>query len=257
MPPVRRHLSPTRTWIAFRAYRLQQHFERTHTQHQAQRAVTVIGIHPVGARPQKQPHCRGDRFVPGTRNLEIDFVLAFELNLAVVQLPRKIHRAVQPNQRVSGKSSVLLNFEGVVFGRLHARLDGHSVGPRSLNVSALPVQIIQNFFAGFLEQRTTGGDYRSKITALYSAGELLTTNLFLRDGSAIVSASACPHASFASTESPKSGISGYSWPPATSGASHAPLQPAHENSCASFCGGSKLEGPDAASPIWPAGPSWR
>ena len=108
------------------------------------------------------------------------------------------------------------------------RLDGHSVRPRSLNVSALPVQIIQKFFAGFLEQRTTGGDFRSKITALYSAGELLTTNLFLRDGSAIVSASACLYASFASTESPKIGISGHSWPPATSEASHAPLRQARK-----------------------------
>jgi len=61
-----------------------------------------------------------------------------------------------------------------------------------LNVSALAIRIIQKFFAGFLDQRTTGGDGPSKSTALYSAGELLTTRLFLRDGSAVVSARACP-----------------------------------------------------------------
>jgi len=55
----------------------------------------------------------------------------------------------------------------------------------------------------------------AKSTAWYSAGELLTASLFLRDGSAVVSACACPCASLASTESPKSGISRYSWPPTT------------------------------------------
>ena len=132
---MRRHLPPARTWIVLRAHRLQQHFEGSHSQHQAQRAVAIVRINPVCSSMEKQPHCCGDCFVSRTRNLKVNFILAFELNLAVIQLSREIHRAVQADQRVSGKTGVFLVFGGVGFGKLHARLDGHSVGPRSLNVS--------------------------------------------------------------------------------------------------------------------------
>src|SRR2546426_10519611 len=60
----------------------------------------------------------------GAANLEKDFVLAFELNLPVVQPARKIHRAVEPDERVSVESVVIL---AVKLDRLDARLYGHSV----------------------------------------------------------------------------------------------------------------------------------
>src|ERR1700687_5952194 len=71
-----------------------------------------------------------------TRNLEVDFVLAFELDFAVIQFSRKIHGAIQANQRVASQSGVLLNFGGVIPAGFHAGLHGHSVCPRSLTVSS-------------------------------------------------------------------------------------------------------------------------
>jgi len=133
-------------------------------------------------------------------------------------------------------------------------LDGHSVGPRSLNVSALPIRIIQKFFAGFLGQRTTGGDGRSKSAASHLAGELLTNSLFLCDGGAVVSACASPSRISCVDRIAKSGISRYSWPPTTFNGIACTAAPGVQEFLRACLGGSKLERRNEASPIWPIRP---
>ena len=119
LAPMRRHLPPTRAWVVLRAHRRKKHFHRRHAKHQAQWAVAVVGINPVHSGPQEQAHRRANRFVPGAGNLKIDFVLPFELNLAVVQPARKEHRAINSNQRVVIEA---VNLGGVKLCQFDARL---------------------------------------------------------------------------------------------------------------------------------------
>src|SRR5579859_430942 len=73
--------------------------------------------------------------MPRTGNLKINFILAFQLDFAIVHFSRTVHCAVQPDQGVPAESCVSFGFAGVVLGGLNAGLHGHSVRPRSLNVS--------------------------------------------------------------------------------------------------------------------------
>jgi hypothetical protein len=52
-------------------------------------------------------------------DLEVDFVLALQLDFAIVQPPGKVHRAVDANQGVVVEA---LNFGGVKFSQFDARL---------------------------------------------------------------------------------------------------------------------------------------
>ena len=95
MTPVRRHLAAAGGGVIFGADSLKQHLERRDAQQQAKRAVPVVGIDPVDARAQKKPHSSGYGFMAGAGNLEVNLVLALELDFAVVQAAREKHRAVE------------------------------------------------------------------------------------------------------------------------------------------------------------------
>src|ERR1700739_1478691 len=92
--PVRGHLSAAGAGIVLGAYSLKKGFKRSHAQREAERAVPVIRVNPIDAGTEKQAGRGGDRFMAGTGNLEINFVLAFELDFPVVKSPGEIHRAV-------------------------------------------------------------------------------------------------------------------------------------------------------------------
>jgi len=57
--------------------------------------------------------------VSGTGDLEVDFVLALQLNLAVIEPPRKEHRTVDANQ---GMVIEAANLGGVKLCQFDARL---------------------------------------------------------------------------------------------------------------------------------------
>src|SRR5260370_16843585 len=119
---MRWHLPAAGRGVVLRAYRLQKHVERRDAQQQTKCAVAVVREDPVHAGTKKKPHRGRNGLVAGAAYLEKDFVLAFELNFPVVQPARKIHRAVEPDERVSVESVVLL---AVKLDRLAARLYGH------------------------------------------------------------------------------------------------------------------------------------
>ena len=84
---MRRHLPPAGAGVVLRTHRRKKRFEWRYAEHEAKRAVAVIRINPVDSRAQEEAHDGTNRFVPGARDLEVDFVLAFELNLTVVEPP--------------------------------------------------------------------------------------------------------------------------------------------------------------------------
>jgi len=63
-------------------------FQGSHAKHQAQSAIAVVGVKPVNAGTEEESHDGSNCFVPGAGNLKIDFVLAFELDLAVIEPSR-------------------------------------------------------------------------------------------------------------------------------------------------------------------------
>src|SRR5882762_9436836 len=119
LAPMRRHLTAAGAGIVLRSHRGKKHFQGGYTEHEAKRAVAVIRINPVDSRAQEQPHRGTNRFVPGAGDLEVDFVLAFELNLAVVKPSREEHRAVNANQGVVIEA---VNLGGVKLCQFDARL---------------------------------------------------------------------------------------------------------------------------------------
>ncbi len=60
----------------------------------------------------------------GAADLEVDFVLALELNFAVVELAREKHRAINADERVAVETVV---FRGVEFRSLNFGLGRHSL----------------------------------------------------------------------------------------------------------------------------------
>ena len=84
-----RHLPSARGRVGGRAYRLLQHLIGRHPHGQHQRPVAIVGIEPIVPRPQH--HTRGglNGFVPGAADLEVNAVLAFQGDLAVVQPPAR------------------------------------------------------------------------------------------------------------------------------------------------------------------------
>ncbi len=123
--PVRWHLPAAGSGIVLRAEGLEQHLVRSHAQHEYQCPVAVVGIDPVvGGLHQKSGGAQNG-FVAGSADLKEDLVLPFELDFAVIQLPRKVHRAVDANQGIA--------VEAVILGRVKfcgcsdLRLRGHSV----------------------------------------------------------------------------------------------------------------------------------
>jgi hypothetical protein len=60
-----------------------------------------------------------DSLVPGAADLEEDFILALELDLAVVQPPRKLHCPVHPDELIAAQS---MEAAGIKVRRFGARL---------------------------------------------------------------------------------------------------------------------------------------
>ena len=91
---MRRHLPPAGIRIVLGSHRLKEHLERSDAQRQAERAVAIVGIYPIMARPENEPRSGQDAFMPRAADLEESFVLPFQLDFAVIDPPRKKHRAV-------------------------------------------------------------------------------------------------------------------------------------------------------------------
>ena len=121
------HLAPAGAGIVLCADGLEKGIERRDTEHEAESAVAIVGVEPVHTGAQEQAGGGGDSFMTGAGDLEIDFALALELNLAVIETPREIHGAVQADEGVAVEAVVLGRFQ---LGYLHASLHGHSVRPR-------------------------------------------------------------------------------------------------------------------------------
>ena len=117
-----RHLASTRLRLVFRPYRLQQHDEGGQAQLQTERAVAIIRIKPVVARPQVQGGGQVERLMPYTIDLKIDAILSFQLDFLVVQFSRKIHGAISADDQLGRKFGSLLQVSG----------GGHSASPKSL-----------------------------------------------------------------------------------------------------------------------------
>ena len=83
--------------------RLQEHFQRRDAQHQAKRAIAIVGKHPIVARTQNQTRGGQYAFMPRAADLEKSFVLAFQLNFAVIDAPRKKHGAVNTKKIPPGQ----------------------------------------------------------------------------------------------------------------------------------------------------------
>src|SRR6266849_6216096 len=80
-------------------------------------------------RPQEQSSRGQHAFVAGPADLEVYFVLALELDFAVVDSARKIHGAINTKKVLPGQTLVL---GGVKFRRFGACLNRHAIAPRAV-----------------------------------------------------------------------------------------------------------------------------
>ena len=96
---MRRHLAAAGGGVVLCADGLEQHLVWRDAKHEGESAVAVVGEEPIVARLQHQARRDEDAFMPGTAHLKVGFVLALELDFAVVQAAREEHRAVEANQR--------------------------------------------------------------------------------------------------------------------------------------------------------------
>ena len=119
LAPMRRHLPAAGAGVVLRSHSRKKHFQGGYAEHKAKCAVAIIRINPVDPWAKEKSHRGANRFVPGAGNLEVDFVLAFQLNLAVVKPPREEHRAVNANQGVVIEA---VNLGGVKLCQFDARL---------------------------------------------------------------------------------------------------------------------------------------
>jgi len=96
---------------------------------QAQRTVTVVRIDPVIAGPENQARRGQHAFVAGAADLEKYFVLPFQLDFAVVDTPRKIHRAVDAKKVLPSEALVPGGIEFRIYG---ACLNRHAISPHPM-----------------------------------------------------------------------------------------------------------------------------
>ncbi len=122
MAPVRRHLASARSGIVFRADALEEHLVRRHAERKAESAIAIVGIDPVVSGLESETGGDKNGFVAGAADLEVDFVLALELDFAVVELTREKHRAINEDERVAVEAVV---FRGVKFRCLNFGLRRH------------------------------------------------------------------------------------------------------------------------------------
>ena len=97
MAPVRRHLAAAAGDICRCANTLQELLFRSIAQRQAERPVAIIRIKPIVARLQRESGRDQQRLVTSPGDLEEDFLLPLQHDLAVVHSPREIHQPVDLN----------------------------------------------------------------------------------------------------------------------------------------------------------------
>src|SRR5688572_25358159 len=172
MSPVRRHLAATARGIVGGADGLEQMLVRRHAERLAERAIAVVEIEPVGAGTQMC--CDGDlnRFVPRTRDLEEDLVLALEQNLLIVGATCRVHRAVHRNQLLSTKRRATLPRSSSLCSGCHASVRW---GPAA-NLPGGPVVGHPCASARFIRGRYLGG----RLMAPYSLPGLQYRRLIQR-----------------------------------------------------------------------------
>src|ERR1700735_1209925 len=124
MAPVRRHLAAAGGGIVFRADCFEHHFVGSDTEREHESAVAVVREKPVVGRLQDKAGGDQSAFVSCAADLEVDFVLALELDFAVVEAAREKHQAVDADKGVAIEALVL---RGVEFGVLGFGLCGHGV----------------------------------------------------------------------------------------------------------------------------------
>src|SRR5687767_11003432 len=101
MAPVRRHLATAARGIALSCDGLQQLLVWRYAQRQAECAITIVEVKPVGTGTAVLG-CRDlHAFVTCAGNLKKDFVLALEHDLLIVRAARSKHRPVKTQQRVA------------------------------------------------------------------------------------------------------------------------------------------------------------
>ena len=106
---VRRHLPAARGGIGFGAPGSRELLESGQAQPGGQRAVPVVGIDPVGLRPEQGGGSRGDGFVAGRADLEERLVLPLQGDFPLIHLPGGEHHPV-------GGSQFFRTKRGNVFG---------------------------------------------------------------------------------------------------------------------------------------------
>ena len=106
---VRRHLPAARGRIGFGAPGSRELLESGQAQPGRQRAVPVVGIDPVGLRPEQGGGGRGDGLVAGRADLEERLVLPLQGDFPLIHLPGGEHHAV-------GGVQFLRTKRGNVFG---------------------------------------------------------------------------------------------------------------------------------------------
>ncbi len=117
---MRRHLTPAGVGIVSGAHGFQQLLVRRHAHGEAERAIAIVGIEPVVARAQHQAGSHQQRFMSGAGDLEENLLLPLEQDLAIVELTRQVHQAVNVDQ--------LLAREPFIFFRLRDRSFGLCLG---------------------------------------------------------------------------------------------------------------------------------
>src|ERR1700722_17926022 len=123
MAPVRWHLTSARGGIVLRADAFEKHFVSRHAERQAESAIAVVGIEPVVSGLEHEARGDENAFMASSADLEVNFVLALELDFAVVELAREEHRAIDADERVTVETVV---FRSVEFRCLNFGLCRHT-----------------------------------------------------------------------------------------------------------------------------------
>src|SRR5258708_11250762 len=108
---MRGHRAAMRSGVCLCANCGKQHFKGRHPQLQTQSSVTIVRVEPVVPRLQIQSCCNEDSFVTGAADLKKDPVLAFKLDLFVVDASRHVHRFVHFNELLSLKSLIFASLK--------------------------------------------------------------------------------------------------------------------------------------------------
>src|SRR6266436_4745619 len=108
---MRGHLAAMRTGVCLGADCGKQHFKGRHPELQTQSTVTIVRVEPVVSWLQIQTCGNENSFVAGAADLKKDPVLAFKLDLLVIDASRHVHRFVHFNELLSLKSLIFASLK--------------------------------------------------------------------------------------------------------------------------------------------------